>query len=98
MQKGYIIALAVAFMVVGAFFCAIAAFLSRPESVKKAAVSKPSSIIFFMLGALTIVFGLLALLFCGSLTKAALQIGALLYLVLLTILSAVFTCMLKVKK
>ena len=98
MQKGYIIALGIAFIAAGAFFCLIALYLSRPESVKKAAISKPSSIIFYIIGALTLVMGLLALIFLSSLTKSAVQIGSLLYLVLLTVLFAIFTFMLKGKK
>ena len=90
-----IIPIAIVFLVAGIIFCIIAMYLGRPSSVQKAPISKPCSIIFYIIGALTVVNGIMALIFKDILTKHALQIAALLYLAAITVLLSVFSFLIK---
>ena len=89
------IILGIVFLIVGLAFCAIAMYLGRPESVKKAPIYKPSSVIFYLIGALTFAVGLVMLIFSKELTKAGIQICALIYLLVLTVIFSIFTYMIK---
>ena len=91
-----IILFGIVFIIIGLVACGVAFYLGRPESVKKAAIAKPSSIIFYIIGALTVVTGILFLIFSKDLTKKAFQIFVLSYLVCLTVLMCVFTALIKV--
>ena len=95
MNAALIICLGITFIAIGIIFCAIAMYLASPNVSKKATISKPSSIIFYIIGALTAVSGVLALIFRSIITKTALQITSLIYLVALIILLSIFTYMLK---
>ena len=83
------------FIVIGLVACGTAVFLGRPESVKKAPISKASSVIFYIIGALTFVMGLLFLIFSKDLTKKAFQIMLIAYLACLTILLFIYTSLIK---
>ena len=89
------IVLGIVFLIVGLTFCGVAMFLGRPESVKKTPLYKPSSVIFYLIGALTFAVGLVMLIFSRELTKAGVQICALVYLALLTVIFSIFTHMIK---
>ncbi|MCH5290524.1 MAG: hypothetical protein J1D88_02040 [Treponema sp.] len=80
----------IAFLVMAGVFCGIAFFLRLPQQVQKAPICKQSGSIFFLIGSLTGVVGLLALLFRNEATKTVAQICALVYLLLLTMLLVVF--------
>ena len=97
MKTSFIIAGGIVFVLVGLLFCAAAVYLSKSAASKKSAISKPGSVVFYIIGAMTLVMGLLALVFGSQLTKSMVQIGCFIYLVALVVLFAVFCSMLKVK-
>ena len=89
------IILGIIFIVMGLAFCGVAMYLGRPESVKKASIYKPSSVIFYSIGALTFAVGLVILIFAREISKSGIQLCALIYLALLTVIFSVFTHMIK---
>ncbi len=90
-----IILFGIVFIIIGLIACGVAFYLGRPESVKKTPIAKPSSIIFYIIGALTFVTGLLFLIFSKNLTKKAFQIFVLIYLGGLTVLLCIYTALIK---
>ena len=90
-----IILFGIMFILIGLVSCGVAFYLGRPESVKKAPISKPSSIIFYIIGALTFVTGLLFLIFSKEMEKNTFQIFVLIYLGCLTVLLCIFTGLIK---
>ena len=90
MNQGILTAAGIAFLCVGAAFCAAGFYLNRPESRAKAAVSAAGGMIFYLLGAVTAVSGLLALVFRADITRKAAALFCLVYLVFLTALSLLF--------
>lgn len=97
MKTTSIIAGGIVFILVGLAFVGVAVYLSRSAASNKSSVSKAGSVIFYVIGAMTLVMGLLALVFGSQLTKSMVQIGCFIYLVALVVLFAVFCSMLKVK-
>ena len=93
MNGSFLIAIGIVFIVVGLIFCAIAFFLNLPSSVQKASISKPAGIIFYIIGAVTLIIGILDLLFKDSITRTAMQGFALAYLVVITIMFSLFTAL-----
>lgn len=93
-----IFAAGIVFVAAGILFCAVAFFLSLPKSVEKAAVSGPAGKIFYIIGALTFVSGILALIFKDSVSRLAAEFFAVAYLAALTVLISVFSFMLKTER
>ena len=93
MNMTHLIIGAIVFIIAGIAFCAVAVFLGLPSSVQKAKISKPASIIFYVIGALTLCGGILALCFKSTITKTSVQLFAIIYLVILTVLFSVFMFM-----
>ena len=76
MNMLYLIVGSIIFIVVGIVFLVVAVLLGRPSSVEKASTSKPASIIFYALGALTLASGIFALACKEYITKSMVQLGA----------------------
>ena len=93
MKTSLIVAIGIIFIAVGLLFSALALRIGRPESVEKAPISKPCSKIFDIIGSLTLILGILDLVFFRSITKSVLQGAALVYLIAVTILFIVFSSM-----
>ena len=85
----------IVFMAVGLLFCGIACYLKSPSSVQKAPLGRIAGTIFYIIGAITLASGLVAVLFRKEATKTAVQAGFLVYLVLLTALCCVFVALVK---
>lgn len=85
----------IVFILMGLVSCGIAFYLGRPESIKKAPISKPSSKIFYLIGALTFALGLILIIFANDFTKKAFQLSVIIYLACLTILLFVYTRLIK---
>jgi len=90
--------LGIIFLTVAFFFCATAFFMGRPESVKKTPLFKPSSFIFYLIGALTFATGIIFLTLKNELSKHAVQLIALFYLILLVVIFFVFIQLMGNKK
>ncbi|MBO4319906.1 MAG: hypothetical protein J5857_05500 [Treponema sp.] len=97
MKTTSIIAGGIVFILVGLAFCGAAVYLSKNSASKKSPISKPGSVIFYIIGAMTLVMGVLALVFGSELTKSMVRLACFIYLVALVVLFAVFCSMLKVK-
>ncbi len=93
MNTTFVLGVGIIFIVVAVIFSAIAFFLSLPSSVEKAAISRPAGIIFYVIGALTFVIGILTLMFRKEMTRNLMEGFALVYLVVITILFAMFTAL-----
>ncbi len=89
---------AIAFMIAGIAFCSVAFYLKRPESVKKAPLSATAGTIFYIIGALTFITGLMALLFRNEVSKTVIEVFFLIYLIALTVIFFVFYSMMNTKK
>ena len=79
MNSIMLIVVSILSIVSGGGFCAIAMYLGSPESVKKAAISKKSSYIFYGIGVTTVAFGIFGLIFFRQMAKQAVQISALVH-------------------
>ena len=64
--------------------------LRKPERVKNTPLFKPAGFIFYFTGAVTIVYGIIALCFKSELTRSAVQAFALIYLIFITVIFSVF--------
>lgn len=85
----------IVFMLVGLVFCAIAFYLKTPKFTEKAPIGKTAGFIFYIIGALTFVMGMLAVIFHAEASKAMIEFGFLVYLVILTIILFIFVSLLK---
>ena len=90
MNDKLILTAAVVFLFAGALFLTAGIVLRNPERVKKTPLFKPAGFIFYLTGVITIVYGVLALCFKSELTKTAVQAFALIYLIFITVIFAVF--------
>lgn len=97
MKIGSIIAGGIIFILVGLAFCGAAVYLSKGSAARKSSISKPGSVVFYIIGAMTLVMGVMALVFGSQLTKSMVRVACFIYLVALVVLFAVFCSMLKVK-
>ncbi len=95
MNMLYLIVGSIIFIVVGIVFLVVAVLLGRPSSVEKASTSKPASIIFYALGALTLASGIFALACKEYITRSMVQLFAIIYLAIVTLLFGAFTLILK---
>ena len=86
------------FIAAGLLFLTAAFFLRRPARVKNVPLCKPAGLIFYIIGAVTEAYGILAVVFRNELTKNAVQIFALVYLVFITAAFIFFYASIKVKK
>ena len=98
MNSNMLIIASILSIVSGAVFCAIAMFLGSPESVKKAAISKQSSYIFYGIGIVTIAYGVFGLVFFRQMPKQAVQVASLVYLSILTILFILYSFLIRGKR
>lgn len=80
---------AVLFLVIGAVFFGCAMFFKLQKKNENAFV-KASGGTFFVFGVITLVYGILALCFRKEITKLVAEIFALLYLVIITVITLVF--------
>lgn len=90
-----IIIFGILFLIVGLAACAVAFYLGRPESVKKSSIAKASSKIFYVIGALTFITGLMLLIFSNEMTKKAFQLIIIFYLFCVTVLLFIYTKLIK---
>lgn len=98
MSQTKIIFAAASFIFEGILFLTAAFFLRRPERIKAVPLCKPAGFIFYIIGVVTEVYGILALVFKNELTRNAVQIFALVYLIFITIAFIFFYASIKVKK
>ena len=89
------LAAGIAFIAAGLLFCAAALYLKSRKAAETSPVSGVAGTIFYLIGALTGVTGMLAVLFRNEAPALAIKAGFLVYLVLLTIILVVFINMLK---
>ena len=78
-----------------AWLCAAALYLKSPKAAEKSSISGVAGTIFYLIGALTAVTGLLAVLFRNEAPVLAIKTGFLVYLLLLTVILIIFINMLK---
>ncbi len=90
--------LGIIFLTVALIFCTTAFFMGRPEAVKKTPLFKPSSFIFYLIGSLTFATGILFITLRNELSKQAIQVMALAYLIILIGIFFVFIQMMGNKK
>ena len=90
MNDKLILTAAVVFLLAGSLFLTAGIILRNPERVKKTPLFKPAGFIFYLTGAVTIVYGILALCFKNELTRNAVGFFALIYLIFITVIFSVF--------
>lgn len=95
MNKTTVIIAAIIFILAGILFSGTAFMIRRPSSVQKNSLFKPAGFIFYLIGALTCIYGILALSFLDELTKPAVQLFALIYLIFITAAFSAFYLILK---
>ncbi len=95
MNPSLLLACGIAFVVVGILFAAAGFYLKLPASVQKAPISAVAGIIFYIIGAMTVIAGILALVFHSGATKTAVELVLLIYLAAVTILLIIFTLLVK---
>jgi len=86
MNTTLVIIAGIAFLIVGIALCAVSYIFKQPKSASK---------LFFIVGAITAVMGLMALVLHNEITKLVIQLAGLIYLVLLIIAMSIFTAMTK---
>ncbi len=97
MKPNTVILVSILCIVMGTVFTAIALYLGKPESVKKAPIAKKSSTIFHIIGAVTIAFGITGLVLGKQVPKTIVQGAALAYLVILTTLFIIYSIIIRGK-
>lgn len=95
MNPSLLLACGIAFVVVGLLFAAAGFYLKLPASVQKAPISAVAGTIFYIIGAMTVIAGILALVFHAGAPKLGVEIGLLLYLAAVIVLLIVFTQLIK---
>lgn len=94
-----LIVISIAFIIMGIVFCILSLFVgssSKGTSNSMLSMGKISSIIFFIIGFITVIVGLFGIIFHKEATKAAIQAVALVYILLLLILLIIFATIMKV--
>lgn len=94
MSNGFILAIGFIFLFVGIAFATVSFFLNNGHEHKL--ISKTGGILFFIIGFMTAIIGLLTLAFHKEITKKTIQMGALFYLILLTVILCIFVAVVKV--
>ena len=95
MNTTLVLASGFVFMVMGTMFCGVAFYLKSPKFLEKAPIGKIAGTIFYIIGALTFVTGMLAVIFYKDVEKSFIQAGFLAYLIFLTIILFIFVSLLK---
>ncbi|MCR5218030.1 hypothetical protein [Treponema sp.] len=85
--------ISIVFILVGLTFYITGLLLK--SSVKKSPGTKIAGTIFYLMGALTLVSGILGLCFRNEITKTALQVYSLIYLVIISIIFFIITKLIK---
>lgn len=81
------------FILAGLAFC-ITGFCLKNSS-KKNSASSVTAIVFYLIGSLTLVSGILGLCFKNEITKRAVQFYALIYLIIISIIFFIITKLIK---
>ncbi|MBB5218935.1 uncharacterized membrane protein YjjP (DUF1212 family) [Treponema rectale] len=85
----------VIFITVGLIFCITGMILKT--SSKQNAASKITGTIFYLIGAITLISGILGICFKNEITRTVLQFYALIYLVIISIVFFIITKLIKIK-
>ncbi len=86
MNTTILIIACIAFIIVGAILSTLSFIFKEPKSASR---------LFLIVGSITLVMGIMGLIMHSELTKAAVQLAGLIYLVLLIIAMVIFTTMTK---
>ncbi len=88
----------IVFLIVGAVFFALAVWLRQPKTAEQSPMlSRVAGSVFSIIGSVTCMGGLLSIFFRNDVSKMAVQIFFLLYLVFLTIMCFIFVTQIKDK-
>ena len=94
-----LIAISIAFIIMGIVFCILSLSVgsdAKGTSNDTSSMGKISSIIFFIIGFITVIVGLLGVIFHKEATKTAIQAVVLVYILLLLILLIIFAAIMKI--
>ncbi len=85
----------ISFLVVGLIFFVAAIYLKYAKSFKEISVAKPSSVIFYIIGAVTFLLGILILIFKNEFSKFTFELLIFIYLIFIAFVFLLFTFLLK---
>ncbi len=94
-MSGKILIAGIAFLLVGLIFFVAAVSLKYGKSFKEISIAKPSSVIFYIIGAVTFVLGILILVFKKEFSKSAFELLIFGYLIFIAFAFCLFTFLLK---
>ena len=90
MNTSLLIVASVVSIITGAALCITAFFMSSPERIKKTPIFKGAGFIFYVIGILTLAYGILGLCFYKTVSRLTVALFALIYLIVLIIMFIIF--------